>query len=289
MKFFLALFLFINSYAFADLQLKSNYFISHDYIMLSNIVANPKDDIKLYTIDPSRHIKRVRSRELLKVLHHYGYDGYSIHHSYVQFTQKSPINTAKIAFFVKKFFQKQYKNILFSAIEIHPRSYLYALPKHYSVKLPKSAYLKNRGTLYIKTEDNKKIFFNFFIQATLPVVVAKKQLNRGDELSHLNCKKKSIILDKFYAPPLQEVPLKSYEANRRIKVGRVLTQYDISKLELIKRGDRVNVVTQDRNIFISFEAKADQNGRLGDTIRVINMHGKRVQAVVIGRNRAEIR
>ncbi len=289
MKLFLFLFSLIISHAFASTNLQSNYFISHNYVTLADIVTNPKKNVELFKIDPSRHTKRVKSKELLQILRNNGYTKYSSKHNYVQFTQKSPINTAKIAFTVKEFFLHHYQNIKFTAINIHPRTYLLELPKHYKVQLPKKAYLKNRGTLSIKTEDNKKIFFNFSIKATLPVVIAKEQLKRGDELSHLNCKKKSIMLDKFRAMPLQVVPSKTYEAKRRIKKDAVVTAYDILGLELVKRGENIDVSTQDGTISISFAAKADQNGRLGDTIRVINMHGKRIKAVVVGKNRAEIR
>ncbi len=289
MKFLLLLFLLVSSHVFANTKLQSNYIISHNYVMLGDIVTNPKKNIKLFIIEKSRHTKRVKSKKLLEILRQSGYSKYSSEHAYVQFTQKSPINTAKIAFAVKEFFMSHYKNIGFSVINIQPRTYLLELPKHYTVQFQKKAYLKKKGTLYIKTEDNKKIFFNFNIKATLPVVITNKQLKRGDELSRLNCKKKSIILDKFHAMPLQIVPYRKYEARHRIKQGAILTKYDILGLELVKRGESVNVTTQDGTISISFQAKADQNGRLGDTIRVINMHGKRINAVVIGRNRAEIR
>jgi len=88
--------------------------------------------------------------------------------------------------------------------------------------------------------------------------------------------------------PLQKMPIQKYEARHRIKKETVLTLYDVLGLELVKRGEYVNVSTQDGRISISFAAKANQNGRLGDTIQVINMHKKRIKAVVIGKNRAEI-
>lgn len=289
MKLILLLFLLIISHTFASTTLQSNYFISHNYVTLADIVINPKENIELFKIDPLRHTKRVKSKKLLEILRAYGYNEYSSKHSYIQFTQKSPIDTAKIAFEVKKFFINHYKNIKFTAVDIHPRTYLLELPKHYEVQIQKRAYLKSKGTLSIKTEDNKKIFFNFRIKATLPVVIAKERLNCGDELSRLNCKKKSIILDKFRAIPLQVVPYKTYEAKRRIKKDAVVTAYDILGLQLVKRGENIDVSTEDGTISISFTAKADQSGRLGDTIRVINMHGKRIKAVVIGKNRAEIR
>ncbi len=289
MKHLLILCVFTLVNILANSQLQNNYLISNNYVLLSDIVPNPTNDIQIFTIDSSRHSKRVKTKKLLQILKKNGYSSYTSKYNYIQFTQKSPINTAKIAFAIKTYYLKAYKNISISAISITPRTYLYALPKQYEIVLSKTAYLNKNGILSIKTFDNKKIFFNYTIEAKLSLFVAKTQLKRGDELSLLNCRKKSIMLDKFYTMPLQNLPNNSYESKFTIRKGTVLTKRDIIGLQLIKRGENVDVNTQDGTISISFSAKADQNGRLGDTIRVINMHGKRIKAVVIGKNRAEIR
>ena len=56
--------------------------------------------------------------------------------------------------------------------------------------VPFIAYLK-----FVK--GNKKIFFNYIVEAEIKVIKSKNEIKRGDELSNLNTKKKSIILNKF--------------------------------------------------------------------------------------------
>ena len=70
---------------------------------------------------------------------------------------------------------------------------------------------------------------------------------------------------------------------------RILTQRDITTLNLISRGSSVNVILKDKNLNISFLAKALQNGKLNDIITVQKNNNEKVKVKVIGRNRAEIR
>jgi len=64
---------------------------------------------------------------------------------------------------------------------------------------------------------------------------------------------------------------------------------DVSELDLVRRGERVNIFINDANIEISFSAKALQNGKLGSIIEVLNQEGKRIKVIVTGKNRAEVR
>jgi len=273
----------------ADNQLQSNYFIKNNYVLLSDIVNNPITDLKLYDIEESRHSKRIKSKTLIKQLQRLGYKDFVTKHNYVQFTQKSPINMDKIKLSVLNRYNKEYQNIKIKSIQVHPRSYLKQLPNHYKVNIGKKSHLNRKGILFLKTLDNKKIFFNYSVQAEIEVIKSKKEIRRGDELSNLNTRKKSIILNKFRAMPLQELKKSSFQAKTKIKANSVLTSRDIVGLNLIKRGSNVHVSIIDLNMAVSFMAKAHQNGRYGETIVVINKSGKRIKVLVTGRNIAEIR
>ena len=283
------LFIFLTLQLNAITKLKTQYLIEHDYILLSDIINNPKTDTKLFDITQGKHSKRVKSKILIKVLKENGYTGFTSKHSYVQFSKKSPINSAKIAFFIKEAYQRFYKNIKIIKIEVNPRSYLETMPQKYIVHLQKKAVLSNKGVVSIKTSDNKKIFFNYYIEAKVPILITKSLMQKGDELSNLNIKKSSIILNKFRAPPLQELHSATYEAKHRLKKGYILTTRDVLGLYLVKRGSNVNVIIKDSNMDISYNAKAHTSARYGENVVLIGAHGKRIKAVVVGRNRAEIR
>lgn len=286
-KVFLLLIISLN--LFANNYLKSNYFITNDFVMLSDIINQPTKDIKLYNIDKNRYSKRVKSKDLLKLLKEYGYEDYTSKHNYVQFTKKSPIDRKKIISEIKKLYKKLYNDIEIMEINVEPRSYLESLPSNYSIVLRNKAHLSNSSTLYIKTLDNKKIFFNYFINAKVKVYVARGDIKKGVELSNINTKKKSIILDKFRAMPIQNINKSTIQTKHRLKDGTVLTKRDVIGLFLVKRGSNVNVILNNLNISISFSAKAVQNGRYGDTVSVIRHDGKKLKAVVTGKNTVEIK
>ena len=273
----------------ANNQLQSNYFVKNDKIFLSDITKNFKNDIFLYNINANHHSKRVKSKDLLKILQKLGYTDFTSKHSYVQFTQKSPINSSKIALSLQNRYKQEYKNIDIKKIVITPRSYMQELPKEYTVIISNKAHFHKDGHLYIKTMDNKKIFFNYQIKAIVTVLKSKTTLRREDELSRLNVKKDSIMLDNFRAMPLQELQKSTYQAKHKIKKGTILTTRDVIALFIVKRNANVNVVLHDSNMAVSFIAKATQHGRLGQTITVVNKQGKRLKVIVTGRNSAEIR
>ena len=283
------LFLFLSINLFADIYLKSNYYVKDREVMLSSVVKNVKSDIKLFTIDKSRYSKRVKSKDMLKILKSHKIKEYKSKHSYVQFTLKSPINTAKIKNEIEKFYKEQYKQIKIKNISVEPRSYMEILPNSYETVLKSKSHLFKNGTLYIKTDENKKIFFNYKILAEIVVYTAKDEIKRNSELSKFNCKKKSIILDKFRAMPLQKIVKGTMQSKHKIKQGAILTTRDVQGLYLVKRGSNVNVVLNSSNLAISFSAKAQQDGRYGDVITVMKSSGKKIMVRVTGKRRAEVR
>ena len=273
----------------ADIELKKNYFIDSKSVKLSDITNKSSEDRVIYTISKDRHSKRVKTRELLKRLNRLGYNNISAKHNYIQFTQKSPINTSLIALKIKEYYSEKYEDITILSIYVHPRSFMHSLPKKYQVVISKKSYLKAKETLYIKTPDNKKIFFNYTIEARINALIAKENIQKDEELSITNLKKNSIILDKFRAMPLQRIDKATIQAKHRIKRGKVVTIRDTISLIIVKRGSKVNVTVVESGISISFLAKANQNGRYGQSISITNSNGRKLKAVVTGRNTAEIR
>ncbi len=283
------LLLFISIGLFANNYLKSNYYVQDREIMLSNIIENIQDDVQLFRIDKSRHSKRVKSKQVIKILQSHGIKDYKSKHSYVQFTKKSPINSEKIKNTIEKIYKERYAHIKIKTVLVEPRSYITTLPQSYEIILKSKSHLSKDGTLYIKTDDNKKTFFNYKIDAEIVVFEAKKDIKRNIELSNINCKKKSIILDKFRAMPLQNMLKGTVQSTHNIKQGTILTTRDAQGLYLVKRGSNVNVTLNSSNLAISFSAEALQNGRFADIITVMKRNGKKVKVRVTGKRTAEVR
>jgi flagella basal body P-ring formation protein FlgA len=273
---------------FAAQELQKEYSVSSNRVMLSDIIKSPKLDHILFNINDERHTKRVKSSELIQKLKLYGYDDFTTHHGYIQFTQKSPINTEQFKNAIKKYYQKEYKNIHFKKIDVQTTKYITELPKDFSIHFSRREYLSHKGFFYIKTLQNKKIFFHYTILATLQVCKARKEIAKGEEISLKNTEKKSIMLDKFRALPLMDLKSSHYEAKHRIKKGSLITKRDIIGLYLVKRGSTVTVTLRDGGVHISFTARALKSGRYGDTIRVVHTNNKKIRVRITGRNRAEV-
>jgi len=284
-------FLFLTLYAslsFGANNLESTYYIDSDDIRLSDIIKNPKVDAKLFSLDIGKHTKKISSKEIIKKIQNYGYKKYKESSRFIKFTKKSPINLEKLQEKVREFYKQKYKDIKIQKLLVSPRSYTKSLPKDYSIVFQSKSHLKNRGTFYIKTVDKKKLFFNYSILATLSVFESKSKVKRGDELSAFNCRKKSMVLNKFRAMPLQDISNNSFESKRQMKIGTIITQRDIRALSVVKRGDSVNVTLQNSGVTISFVAKAQTNGQINDIITVLKSDGKKLKVRVTAKHRAEI-
>ncbi len=288
MKYIIFLLLFFATYLNANTQLQRNYYVTHPYVTLSDIFPESKDDTILYRMEHNKHILRVKEKKLLAILSRYGYKNLQHKYPYIQFTQKSPINTIKLENAIKKLYSKLYSDIEIIAINTQPRNFITQLPKNYTIHFPKKAYLKQHATFYIKTPQKHKIFFDYEIKARINVYITRNTLHKGDELSTINLKKKSIMLKKFAAMPLQELHSGMYEAKHTIKQSQIVTQRDILPLVYIKRGSDVSVWLEENGIAINFSAKALQNGRLHEIIKVKNKNRKTIKVRVTGRNKAEV-
>lgn len=288
MKYILLITLFILQ-LLANTDIKKNYYVYSDDIMLSDVIKNVKKDVKIYSITEGRYTKKIKSKDLIKLLKKYGYTNYHAKHAYVQFTKQSPIDTSRIEQEIRDFYTKRYKDIKIKNIEVHPRGYIDSLFKEYSVKIKERNALHKNGIIAIKSQKNREIFFNYSIDANVHVYKTKKEIKRYSELSIVNCKKTTLHLDKFKAMPLQELKSGIFQSKHHIKKDTILTTRDISKLFLVKKGSNVNIFLYNANMSITFSAKALQNGSYGDIISVIKNNGKRMKVLVIGKHKAEVR
>lgn len=272
-------------------QLQKNYFVKGDEIKLSTIIEDlpSAKDTVLFTLSNTKHIKRIKAKELIGILKKYGYNELSSSYPYIQFNKISPIDTTKIKNFLIKHYKAKYKEIEIQNVVVSPRVYRESMPKEYHIEIRPREHLKKDGIVAIKTGTNKKIFFNYSIKAFVKVLTLKKDLNRKGELSQLNTTKSSIILDKFQAMPLQTVQNNTLELKHAMKKGELLTIRDVTPLSLVKRGSSVNVFLYDGSIVITFSAKALQNGAKGETIFVENDKGKKIRVIITGKNKAKVK
>jgi len=274
---------------FAHVKLKSTYYIDSDDIYISHIIKDAPRNKKIYKISDGRYTKRIKSKELLKVLKENGYRGIVAETSYVKFIKTSPIDTSKIVNHLRLYYQRHYKKIEIKDIKVNSRGFLDSLPKSYVVEIRDDAFLSKNGILSIKTPNNKKIYFNFTVDAEVFVYTTKDTLARATPLSALNTFKKSIILDKFMAKPIEDLDIMPLESRHHLQKDSILTTRDVEILSMIRRNQSVNVSMDSKNMSITFSARALKDGKMGDTIMVEKANGTRLKVIVVGKNRAIIK
>jgi len=286
-KTLLWLFIYLNLYA--NNTLENTYYVESKVVNLSSIIPRVKNDFHILTIEASRYSKKIKSKDLIKLLKRHGYTSYSSKSRYVNFILRSPIDTSKIESSVRDYYQQQYEKIDIQNIIIKPRTFMSNLPENYTINIGNREYLHRSGTLSIKTPDKKKIFFNYDVTATLSVYISRKKIKKDVELSAINSTKKSIILDRFRAKPIQDIQKAYFQAKHHIPKGRLLTVRDVELLRIVKRNSLINVNMHSDNMSITFSAKALQDGKVNDIISVQKHDGKRLKVRVTGKNRAEMR
>jgi len=269
-------------------HLERSYRVANNYVLLSDIIPSANKEIVLLRMQPTKHIIRIQEKKLLTLLQKYGYKDFTSKYPYIQFTQKSPIDTTRMEKAIYELYSKVYNNIFIKSIEVDPRSFMQSLPKNYTIHFPKKTQFSQKLVFYIQTPRKRKIFFNAFITAQIHVFIARKKIHKDEALSSVNTKKKSIMLQKFFAMPLQEIHKGTYQAKHTLHKGKVLTTRDVVSLVYIHRGSMVVVTLHNNGIFISFSAKALQNGRLGEVIKVKSENGKTLKVRVRGTNLAEV-
>ena len=286
---YILLILFMFTQLFANKYFDKVYYIDSKNVNLKTLLPTAKEDMVLFSLNPIKHSKKVKSKDLLLLLQQHGYNEFSAKHAYVKFIQKSPINTYKIEQKIRQYYINNYLDINIISLHVEPRAFLESLPKTYTIKIKRNSFLKKDGVISIKTPKNKKIFFNYTIRASIKVLKSRMKIKKDSELSIVNLKQKEIILDKFRAIPYQEIESGMYQAKHHILEGKIITLRDIIALYLVKRKSNVNISMSRDNIDISFSAKALQNGKLNDIIKVQKSNGKILKVTVTGRNKAEIR
>lgn len=286
-KIILLLFLSLN--LFATTLIKETYLIDTNNIDSTILFPNSKNTI-LFQIPNKKHSIRIKSKQLTHMLKEAGFKDFKIKSRYIHFKKISPIDTTKIEDFLYNHYLEMYEDIDITSIKVTPRSYLEELPSSFSVHIRSKSYLSKNGVVSIKSTQNKKIFFNYIVDADLKIVKAKINIKKGTELSVLNVKLHKVKLDKFKSKPLQKIQKSTYQTKNHIKAGKIVSFRNAIPLSLVKKDSMVSVFMYSAGMNISFGAKALQNGKLNDIINIKKGNSnKKLKAKVVGYQRVEIR
>jgi flagella basal body P-ring formation protein FlgA len=271
-------------------MLEKEYHFLDENITAHDIFKDIQSDFQILKIPPKKTKYRVKSAEIAKIFKKHSIDvGYK--NSVISFIRDYSFDMSKLHVKLKEYYQNHYKKIDIKALHVRPKSYLERLPKHYEVIIPPKNFHNNHGTFYLKTDSKQRLFFDYKIDAYIPVVVTKRTIPRRETLTPFNTQLKTIKFKSFKSPPLTDniSASKKWCAKIRLKEGKTLTQRDIKAVPLVKRNQHVRVVIRDGNLRVELSAIAQKDGALYDMITIKKSNGEHLKAQVIGPNAVEIK
>ncbi len=272
----------------ANIELEGVYYVDSREVNSSVVTHDEAGSFHILTIPQSDYLAKIKSRDLVDMLHKNGYKNYTHKSSYVNFVLKSPIDTSVIKRKLKDYYEKEYESIEIVEIVVEPRAYMDTLPDEYIVDIRERDYLFRDGTISIKTPQNMKYFFNYYVKAYVTVYESRDKIKKDTKLTPLHYAQKKVLLERFRAKPLQNIDNIQLQAKRHIPKGRVITHNDVELLDVVRRDAMINVTMVKEGMVITFSAKALQDAKVNDIIKVQNSNGKILKVRVTGNNRAEL-
>ncbi|MDT8339501.1 MAG: flagellar basal body P-ring formation chaperone FlgA [Sulfurimonas sp.] len=288
MLFKLFIFFFISFNLHANIELEGVYYVESREVNSSVVTQDEKGSFHILSIAESDYLAKIKSKDLVELLHKNGYKNYEHKSSYVNFVLKSPIDTSLIKKRVREYYEKKYDAIEIEDVVVEPRAYMQTLPDEYVVEIRERDYLFKNGTISIKTPQNMKYFFNYYIKAYVSVYESREIIKKDTKITPLHYMQKKVLLERFRAKPLQNIDNTQLQAKRHIPKGRVITHSDVELFDVVRRDAMINVTMFKEGMVITFSAKALQDAKVNDIIKVQNSNGKILKVRVTGNNRAEL-
>lgn len=280
------LLLFLPLILFASFELEELYYIEGKDIDLSIITKDKKNSFIIASIDEGRTQKMIKAKDIIDLLSKYGYKDFTSKSNYITFIQKSHLDISVIKEALIEHFKQNYEHINIEELTVVPRGYLKEMPKDFEVGIDKESYLSKNGTIFIETPQKKKYFFDYDIKAYIVIYLSKDKIKKGANISISNTVKKTILLQRLKDTPILDINDIELEANRQIAKESILTLRDVSPLKVVKRGAMISVTYDKESMAITFSAKALQDGKVNDIIKVQNNNKKIIKVRVIGENMA---
>jgi len=159
---------------------------------------------------------------------------------------------------------------------------------------PNSRYLGSipvEVTLNEGQADQRKIWVSTYVEVLSPVVVLKRPLARNQVISDDDVCLEKKDLSKVPPGAVTDVDaVVGQRLKRTLAVGTVLRGAWLDKPTLVKRGDVVKLMIETAVLRITALGRADEQGGMGDTVRVINLDSKRrVYGQVVDRQTVRVR
>jgi flagella basal body P-ring formation protein FlgA len=269
--------LLLQSFAFA-LTLERSYEIDSVSVYSTDIAQACDRKFFLFTFPANQERYNHPAYEIVKLFNQFGCKMDAVDFAHVEFTLKMQKGCLKND--IKNHFSLLYPNIAIENIFIKQNGAFDCDEKYVIEEIPN----RSSGS-FIVVQNDKRLFFRYDVQATIPRYVANTDIERGETLHPNNVVLKATAFDDLHKEYLHDLDEKV--AKYRILKDRIITQNMVKDKPLVVQNKTVKCRYKQGNVVIEFEATPMSDGVLGEEIRV-KKDLDTYRAKVIGKNLVEI-
>ncbi len=146
-------------------------------------------------------------------------------------------------------------------------------------------------TILLDGQPEKKIWIPATIAVNIPVLVAVGKLERGHILSESDLLLREMDMAGLRAGVLTDpAEAMGKKLNRTVRPNTPLLSDYLEQPIVVQRGDVVTIKAENKNLLVTAQGKALENGSDGDLIRVMNLSSKtEIYSQVIGPRTVQVR
>lgn len=207
---------------------------------------------------------------------------------YVNFTKETSLDITPLKQQLTDVFILAYPTMTIEKLNVFPRGFIESIPQNAKAVFDRDITDRNDGTFYVLDKNGVRRYFDFSLEASLPVLHSSQKINRNDVLTSTNSSLKVVRFAQFRGKPLSSLPNDRERFRRTLRENTPIVDRYLEPLPIVLKGSKVSVQVKNGRVIVEFIATATQEGALYDIITIEKSDKKRAKAKVIGENQVEL-
>jgi flagella basal body P-ring formation protein FlgA len=271
--------------------LESKYYCDEDIVTAEDLFPEIDKNFVVAEFQNRTHLQ-LSARKLKELFAQHGYT-LTLSHPVVALSKSSSFDKAPLKEALAEHFIKHYGRLEIRKITLRPRTHFEqnGLSLH-ALVLPSPNLTRPKGTFHALYADEGgaqiKVYFSYKIDAHIAVLKAKRNIANGTILCDKNTYADTIPLTNMNALPIGTKHLEKSGVKGYVKQDTVITTAMIREIPDVLKNQRISAVLKANGVNVTIYATAQEEGRIGQTIRVKSSTGESYNARITDKNKAVI-
>lgn len=271
--------------------LESRYYCDEDIVTAEDLFPDIEENFTIAEFKNRTHLQ-LSARQVRQLFAAHGYE-VTVSHPVIALSKNSSFDKAPLQNELTARFLSYYPGLVIKKLTIRPRTFFEQNGLRLeSVTIPAPALTKNRGTFsasYIDAGNRqKKVFFSFRLSAEMSALKAKRNIANGTILTKKNTYIQTVPFTSMTALPMGKDRLEKVRVKGYVKQDDVITLSMVRDIPDIVKNQKVSAVLKADGVRLTIYATAQEDGKVGQIIRLKSDSGQLYRARVIDKNKAEI-